>query len=117
MWKKTKLGALVEYMKNQEWEKALQLASTFHDLGKHENAIKRAQQAIKNPRFAKQIGVFPEVALQEGIKALKEKYWKYLDYDEYIDKVIKEKQKAAKAKEKKRKATPMKNKASKLKKK
>jgi hypothetical protein len=102
MWKKTKLGTLVEYMKNEEWEKALQIASTFHELGKHENAIKKAQQAVKNPRFAKQIGVDPEAALKEGIKALKEKYGKYIDYDEFIEEVQKEKWEKALAKEKER---------------
>lgn len=83
-------------MQNEDWEKAIQIASTFSRLGKHKDAIKRAQQALKNPRFAKQIGVDPEKATQEGIEALKERYAKYTDYEEYIEGVIEDKIRRAK---------------------
>jgi ADP-dependent phosphofructokinase/glucokinase len=102
MWKKTKLKKLVDHMNACEWEEALRLASTFSELGKQKNLIMKAAQAVKNPRFSKQIGVDVELAIKDGIEALKEKYEKYSDYDEFMESVKKERLEEAIKKEEKR---------------
>jgi len=73
-----KIDILINLMASNEWRKALSLAAKFPRLGKHKIEITRAHNAINNPSFYKQIKLNPDIMINKGIEALKERYKKYL---------------------------------------
>ena len=70
----TKLGKLKSFAADENWTAALRIASRFNRLGNQRDAIKRAWDALQNPRFYRQIGIDPDAAVAAGIKALRERY-------------------------------------------
>jgi len=73
-----KIDILINLMASNEWRKALSLAAKFPRLGKHKIDITRAHNAINNPAFYKQINIDPDITINKGIDALKDRYKKYL---------------------------------------
>ncbi len=71
---KTKLSILREHMSNNDWAKALSMASKFQQLGKHKNAIRLGHEAIAHPAFYSQLGKNPDELRTLGIEALKQRY-------------------------------------------
>lgn len=70
----TKLSKLKAAAEQGNWQEALRIAARFPRLGAHGPAIKRAHEAHTNGHFYRQIGKDPEVLIQSGIDALKERY-------------------------------------------
>lgn len=73
----SKLEQLKSLMVAGYWHKAISLASKFHELGDHKTEITRAQAAITNPSFYRQLGQDPDAIVSAGIEALKARYAKY----------------------------------------
>jgi len=73
-----KIDILINLITSNEWRKALSLASKFPRLGKHKTEIIRAHNAINNPSFYRQINIDPDVTINKGIDALKDRYKKYI---------------------------------------
>ena len=69
-----KIDVLKDLMVNNEWKKAISLASKFPRLGNAKDAIKSAQMAYTNPDFCRQIKKDPDKLIYLGIQALKSQY-------------------------------------------
>jgi hypothetical protein len=72
--KEQKIGTLVQCMRNDDWSRALPLASSFPRLGEHRAAIVRAHEAIAHPGFYSQLGLDEATIVDEGIAALRARY-------------------------------------------
>lgn len=70
----TKLSRLKDAASKGDWTVALRIAARFPQLGDHGPRIKRAHEAITNPRFYRQIGKDPDALINDGILALQERY-------------------------------------------
>jgi hypothetical protein len=75
----TKLADLRLAMQDGDWSKALRLAARFQRLGKQSEPIRRAANAIANPKFYLQLGYDLSEIQAKGIAALKERYNKSWD--------------------------------------
>lgn len=53
---------------------ALRLAASFQHLGVHKAVIQRGWQACQRPGFYREIGKDPELLIQEGVNAVRERY-------------------------------------------
>lgn len=71
---RTKLSILLDHMRGGDWVRALSLASKFHDLGEHKEAITRGHNAAVRPEFYRQIRRNPEADFAAGVEALKARY-------------------------------------------
>lgn len=91
----TKLKTLVKHINAEDWDKAILVAGKFHDLGDHKDAIRLAYGAVTNPHFYTSIGKDIEKLRMDGIKAIKERYDKYLDYEEFSAEAVKMRVKSA----------------------
>lgn len=52
----TKTQIITDHILNERWAEAFSMASKFQRLGKHRDAILRAQSARNNPSFYEQMG-------------------------------------------------------------
>lgn len=71
---KTKLDLLKEAFLAGDYKKAISIASKFPRLGKEKDIIMLAQGCINNPSFYKSIGKDIDMAINNGIEALRVKY-------------------------------------------
>lgn len=71
---RTKLSFVIEAMQNDDWAKALSLASKFQDLGPQRQAITRAHGCLSNPRFFSQTCKDMPAAIEAGKQALIDRY-------------------------------------------
>lgn len=69
-----KIDTLRELMRTNQWHKAIKFAAKFPRLGQHKDRILAASSALLSPYFYISIGKNPEIIIQDGIAALKEKY-------------------------------------------
>jgi len=69
-----KIDVLRKLMQNNEWHKAIKFAAKFPRLDQHKDRILAASSALLSPSFYISIGKNPELVIQDGIAALKEKY-------------------------------------------
>jgi hypothetical protein len=69
-----KIDLLRAAMDSNDWKKALSIAAKIPRLGAHKDPIIMGHEAYTNPRFYAQIGKDPDVLINEGISALKERY-------------------------------------------
>lgn len=69
-----KIDLLKNAMSSHDWKKALSIASKFPRLGEHKDEIIRAHEALVNPRFYSQLGFNIDEIIQNGIRALQERY-------------------------------------------
>lgn len=72
----SKLARVREAMARRDWDRALKLAAQFHELGDEAIYIRRANDAINNPRLYEQIGHDLVRIRREGITALKKRFSK-----------------------------------------
>lgn len=75
----TKLARVRAAMVTGDWDAALKAAAKFQRLGEHEEAIRRAANAVNNPRFYEQLGHDVDALRAAGVQALKvrfDKSWK-----------------------------------------
>jgi hypothetical protein len=72
----SKLARVREAMASNDWERAIRLAARFPTLGEHGAAIRRANDAINNPRLYKQLGHDLEEIRMKAIAALKQRFSK-----------------------------------------
>ena len=70
----TKLSKLEAAAARGDWPGALRIAAKFADLGEQRAEITRAHECITRPDFYRQLGRDPDVCLEAGIAALKERY-------------------------------------------
>jgi hypothetical protein len=75
----TKLADLRLAMQDGDWNRALRLAARFQRLGEQSQPIRRAADAIANPKFYLQLGYDLSEIRAKGIAALKERYNKSWD--------------------------------------
>jgi hypothetical protein len=73
-----KIDILIAHIKAERWIEAISIASKFPRLGCEKERITRAQSAINNPGFYRQIGKDPANVIDDGKAALKERYASYL---------------------------------------
>lgn len=71
---RTKLSAVVDAMRADDWHQAIRLAAKFPDLGKQRCAILDAHTAITNPSFMRQLRRDPEAVIEAGKQALRQRY-------------------------------------------
>ena len=69
-----KIDILQAHMQAGEWEAAIKLAAKFPRLGKHKKEITRAASAMLSPKTYRSMGKDPNMLVQHGILALKERY-------------------------------------------
>ena len=74
----SKFYQLAVHMRAGRWRDSLSLAAKFPRLGIHGPAIRRAHEAHWRPGFYAQLGMDPNNLICTGIKALKERYGKYV---------------------------------------
>ena len=72
------LDRLIEYMRAEDWDRALSLASKWRQLGDERDAIISGHSANTSADFYRQIGKDPSAMVQEGIAALKRRYGHHL---------------------------------------
>ncbi len=70
----TKLAKLKRAMAAKDWKAALGIASKFYDLGAARNAVLSARAAMLSPGIYRQMGRDPALVIEEGIRALVERY-------------------------------------------
>ena len=70
----SKLDLLKRLIARGEHSKALQLAGSWPDLGKHKAAIQRGKAAINNRQFYIEIGQDPDNLVAAGLLAIFERY-------------------------------------------
>ena len=70
----SKLSKVLDAMDAGDWRLAISIASKFGDLGKQAERITRAQSAINNPDFYRQLGKDPSEILAEGKSAMHERF-------------------------------------------
>lgn len=66
----TKISQVLSFMEAGRWEAAISLASKFGRLGSERDAILRAQAALQNPNFYRQLKRDPGEIIEEGKAAL-----------------------------------------------
>lgn len=71
---RTKISILREHMENNDWNKAISLASKFPRLGSIRSDVLDAQLAVTNPRFLISIGKNPDELFKAGCDALRNTY-------------------------------------------
>lgn len=69
-----KIDILRDLMRTEQWHKAIKFAAKFPRLEPHKDRILAASSALLSPNFYISIGKNPELIIQDGIAALKEKY-------------------------------------------
>lgn len=72
----TKLARIRRAMRADDWDTALKAAAKFQRLGEHEEAIRRAANAVSNPGFYEQLGHDVCALRAVGIEALKARFYK-----------------------------------------
>ena len=70
----TALQKLKNLMAAGEHRKALKLAAGWADLGEYKDAIERGWAAYSNPDFYRQIDECPDLLIQHGLHAIRERY-------------------------------------------
>lgn len=75
---KRALDRLIEYMRAEDWDRALSLAASWSRLGEERDAIVTGHSANTSRDFYRQIGKDPDGLITEGIAALKRRYGKHL---------------------------------------
>jgi hypothetical protein len=70
----TKLNRVLAYMDGGDWRAAISLAAKFGQLGRHKEAILRAQSAINNPGFYTQIGHDLDAIMARGREAMRARF-------------------------------------------
>lgn len=70
----TKASQLRKMISDGDWHGALRMAARFPRLGEHKEAIQLGWSALTNRSFYKQIGKNPDVLIEAGIAALKQRY-------------------------------------------
>lgn len=70
----TKLSKVLAAMDAGDWPKAFSIASKFGDLGAQRVAITRAQTAIHNPNFYRQLGKDNATIIEEGKAAMRARF-------------------------------------------
>ncbi len=70
----TKLSQVLAAMAAGDWRRAFSIASKFGDLGAQKEQIMRAQSALNNPSFYRQIGRDPKAAFEAGKEALRARF-------------------------------------------
>lgn len=69
-----KIDQLREAMGQEDWRRALSIASRFPRLGAHADAIRRGHEAMQRPSFQRQLGRDPDAQVRAGIEALRTRY-------------------------------------------
>jgi hypothetical protein len=80
----SKLARVREAMSRADWPVAIRLAAKFHTLGKHKEAIRRANDALNSPDTYTELGYDLTVVMQAGIDALKDRFsrsWEAVEAD------------------------------------
>lgn len=72
----SKLARIRHAMAAADWQRAIRLAARFPVLGEHGVDIRRANDAINNPRIYRQLGHDLQEIQQRGIAALKARFSK-----------------------------------------
>jgi hypothetical protein len=72
----SKLARIREAMARRDWGRALKLAAQFQELGDEAICIRRANDAINNPRLYEQLGHDLARIRRDGIAALKKRFSK-----------------------------------------
>jgi hypothetical protein len=70
----TKLAQLRRYMRARDYRSALRLAASWPRLGEQTVTIRQGWAAMVHPRFYEQIGRDPDLMVQQGIAAIRERY-------------------------------------------
>jgi hypothetical protein len=70
----TKLSRVLAAMDAGEWERAFSIASKFGRLGDGKAPIMRAQSALLNGDFYRQIGMCPEGIIEAGKSAMRARF-------------------------------------------
>jgi hypothetical protein len=70
----SKLARVRKAMAEADWEEVLRLVAKFPSLGEYEVAIRRAKEAIVNPKLYRELGYDPDQLVRDGIQAIKDKY-------------------------------------------
>jgi hypothetical protein len=70
----SKLAQVREAMSRADWQLAIRLASKFPTLGKHKEAIRRANDFLNNPGLYTELGYDLTAVMQAGIDALKDRF-------------------------------------------
>jgi len=70
----TKLSQLRQLMAAGDWDRAIAFAAKFPRLGDDGPAIMRADKAIKNPVFYRQLRKDPDALRAAGVAALRSRY-------------------------------------------
>jgi len=71
-------------MSHADWPLAIRPAAKFPTLGKHKEAIRRANDALNNPDFYTGLGYDLTAVMQAGIDALKNRFsrsWEAVEGD------------------------------------
>jgi len=75
----TKLELVRKAMAKKDWDLAIKLAARFPSLGSHGSVIRRAKDAMNNPKLYEQLGRDLKLIKKEAIAALKERFSKSWD--------------------------------------
>lgn len=70
----TQLTKLKRFMAEGDYHSALRMAAKFGQLGTQRDAITLGWAAKTNPRFYRELGKDPDQLVQNGIKAIRERY-------------------------------------------
>jgi hypothetical protein len=72
----TKLLIIQDLMAAEKWVQAISAAARLPVLGAQRGAILTAHGAVTNPNFYRQLGHDPNVLIEAGISALRERFEK-----------------------------------------
>jgi hypothetical protein len=70
----TKLSKVLAAMDTGDWQRAFSIASKFGRLGDQGADIMRAQSAILNPSFYRQMGRDPSAIVEAGKQAMRARF-------------------------------------------
>ncbi|WP_412545806.1 hypothetical protein [Maricaulis sp. MIT060901] len=70
----TKIDKIRAAVAQDDWPTALRIAARFPRLGNAKAAIERGHGALTNPAFYRQVGKDPVALIEEGKRALRERY-------------------------------------------
>lgn len=70
----TKLARLLDLMAAGDARGALKLAASFKRLGAQEERIRKGWEAAARPDFQREIGRDPDALVEDGFRALRERY-------------------------------------------
>ena len=70
----SKLSKVFDAMDAGNWRLAISIASKFANLGEQKAHIMRAQSAINNPHFYRQLGKDPDAIIARGKTAMRERF-------------------------------------------